>query len=118
MTWMTAAHRTRCGRQSTRRARGAAGVLLLLVFAGVLQRRVAALFGDDQELQDLVRSRNGSTAALVITLAGTGSIGAMDGSGKDASFWQPTDVALQPNQRTVFVADSRNHKVRCPHRRP
>lgn len=90
--------------------RWAQGVLLAALLADVAPR-AEALFGDDPDFQALVEERNGSSAALVLTLAGSGAVGNADGSGKDASFWQPTDVALLPNQRAVMVADSRNHQV-------
>jgi hypothetical protein len=90
--------------------RWAGGVLLTTLLAGVAPRAVA-LFADDPDWRALVQERNGSSAALVLTLAGSGAVGTADGSGKDASFWQPSDVALLPNQRAVLVADSRNHQV-------
>ena len=70
------------------------------------------LFGDDQELFNMLEIRNQSNRAVVITLAGTGQPGSKDGSGKEATFWTPSDVSLLPNGRAFLVADTRNHKIR------
>jgi len=71
-----------------------------------------ALFGDDEELHTLLAKRNGTSQNIVFTIAGSGAIGQADGSGKQANFYFPTDVALLPNLRAVIVADSRSHKIR------
>jgi len=72
----------------------------------------AALWGDEEELHTLLGTRNSSSQNIVITLAGSGAVGSADGSGKDANFFFPTDVALLPNLRAIIVTDSRNHKIR------
>jgi serine/threonine-protein kinase len=52
-----------------------------------------------------------SAAATVTTLAGSGTLGALDGTGTAASFYQPTGVAVDV-AGNVYVADSYNHKIR------
>ena len=47
----------------------------------------------------------------VTTLAGSGSTGSADGNGADASFNQPTGVALDASGN-VYVADQFNNKIR------
>jgi hypothetical protein len=70
------------------------------------------LWGDEEELHAMLGQRNSSSKAIVFTLAGSGAIGSIDGSGKDAAFWGPTDLTLLPNSRAFIVTDSRNHKIR------
>lgn len=83
---------------------------LLLCVTSVASK--PTLFGDDKELFNMLEMRNQSNRAVVITLAGTGQAGAKDGSGKEATFWIPSDVSLLPNGRAFLVADTRNHKIR------
>ncbi|MEI6715526.1 MAG: hypothetical protein WCO60_17350 [Verrucomicrobiota bacterium] len=52
-----------------------------------------------------------SVAAVVSTLAGSGTAGSEDGTGSAASFSNPTGVAVDGNG-TVYVADSANRSVR------
>lgn len=52
-----------------------------------------------------------TTAGVVTTLAGSGSIGSEDGTGAAASFYYPFGVVVDL-QGTVFVADNRNNKIR------
>jgi sugar lactone lactonase YvrE len=47
----------------------------------------------------------------VTTLAGSGLIGDADGSGSEASFYHPTDVAVDA-AGNVYVADTLNHVIR------
>lgn len=47
----------------------------------------------------------------VSTLAGSGSIGVLDGQGALASFYRPSGVAVDSAGK-VYVADRENHKIR------
>ena len=47
----------------------------------------------------------------VTTLAGTGEVGNQDGPGSQATFHEPWGIAATPDG-TLYVADSRNHRVR------
>jgi len=103
--------------QHLHHAHGWRKVLLLCIWtAGALQGSRSEtitlsgpVFADDKDLQTLLRSSNKS---VVFTLAGNGFIGAADGSGKDASFYNPSDIILLTNQRSLLVADTRNHRIR------
>ena len=103
--------------QHLRHAHGWRKVLLLCIWtAGALQGSRSEnitlsgpVFADDKDLQTLLRSSNKS---VVFTLAGNGFIGSADGSGKDASFYNPSDIILMTNQRSLLVADTRNHRIR------
>lgn len=44
--------------------------------------------------------------------AGSGIRGYRDGAAMDARFNEPSGFALSPDQRTLFVADTNNHKIR------
>ena len=55
--------------------------------------------------------RKVTPGGVVTTLAGSGSIGAADGSGRLANFNHPAAVALS-NAGNVYVADSRNNLIR------
>jgi len=57
------------------------------------------------------RIRKISPEGSVTTLAGSGKTGSTDGSGAEASFNQPFDVAVDA-AGNVYVADYSNHKVR------
>jgi hypothetical protein len=92
------------------RTGGLLSTLLLLCVAAMASSQT--LFGDDERLWTMLEVRNKSNRAVVVTLAGTGALGAIDGDGKNAQFWSPSDVALLPNGRSFLVADSRNHKIR------
>lgn len=50
-------------------------------------------------------------AGVVTTFAGSGVSGSEDGTGTEASFSYPGGVAVDKNEN-VYVADSRNHKIR------
>jgi sugar lactone lactonase YvrE len=47
----------------------------------------------------------------VSTLAGNGQLGSRDGTGGQAAFYNPTDVAVD-SQGNVYVADTLNHTIR------
>ncbi|WP_308634665.1 stalk domain-containing protein [Paenibacillus silvisoli] len=47
----------------------------------------------------------------VVTIAGNGVTGTADGSGEDARFYHPMDVAVA-SDGTVYVADTLNHTIR------
>jgi formylglycine-generating enzyme required for sulfatase activity len=75
-------------------------------------------------LLSFVDSWLGSTKAenveliyTVSTLAGSGEMGAVDGSGSLASFKGPNGIAVDGSSNFVYVADSGNHKIRriSPH---
>ncbi|HWE02138.1 MAG TPA: thioredoxin-like domain-containing protein [Tepidisphaeraceae bacterium] len=44
---------------------------------------------------------------------GSGAIGLKDGSFKQAEFYQPQGLALSPDGKTLYVADTENHAVRA-----
>jgi DNA-binding beta-propeller fold protein YncE len=44
--------------------------------------------------------------------AGTGEVGAGDGAASEASFWEPGGLAITPDERHAFVADTNNHRLR------
>ena len=49
----------------------------------------------------------------VTTVAGTGSAGSTDGAiAKAATFYNPTDVAVDPATHKVYIADQKNHRLR------
>ena len=48
----------------------------------------------------------------VTTLAGTGSYGSADGTGKAASFYHPRGVIVPDSRGNVFVGDMVNHLIR------
>jgi sugar lactone lactonase YvrE len=50
-------------------------------------------------------------AGVVTTLAGSGAAGSIDGTGTAASFYYPSDVAVD-SSGNAYVADSRNNKIR------
>lgn len=51
------------------------------------------------------------TDGRVTTLAGNGTLGSEDGSGQEASFYHPQDVAVAKDG-TVYVTDTLNHLIR------
>jgi len=52
-----------------------------------------------------------SPSGMVSTLAGSGLKGDADGIGKSASFYQPSDVAVDP-KGNIYVSDAGNNKIR------
>ncbi|CAM3549171.1 stalk domain-containing protein [Marinicrinis lubricantis] len=52
-----------------------------------------------------------TTDGLVETIAGSGLIGRSDGSGSEAAFYEPRDVAVAKDG-TIYVADTLNHLIR------
>ncbi|NVK82999.1 MAG: putative Ig domain-containing protein, partial [Cytophagia bacterium] len=52
-----------------------------------------------------------STDGQVTTFAGTGSVGSQDGTGTEASFNEPSDLAID-SQDNIFVVDRENHAIR------
>ena len=52
-----------------------------------------------------------ASAQVVTTLAGSGARGSVDGNGADASFSNPSGLAVD-SSGNVYVADSGNHKIR------
>ncbi|MFA6245837.1 MAG: NHL repeat-containing protein [Mucilaginibacter sp.] len=57
------------------------------------------------------RIRKVSPTGVVTTLAGSGAAGAADGKGTEATFWEPTDVALDLSGN-LYVTDFLNFKIR------
>jgi serine/threonine-protein kinase len=57
------------------------------------------------------RIRKITPGGNVTTLAGSGSIGHFDGQGSEASFYEPTGVAVDES-RNVYVADKGNARIR------
>ena len=55
--------------------------------------------------------RKVTPGGTVSTLAGTGSMGSVDGPGTSATFWGPSAVALDA-QGNVYAADAGNYKIR------
>jgi sugar lactone lactonase YvrE len=58
--------------------------------------------------------RKVTSAGLVITLAGTGSSGFLDGPGLLAKFNQPTAIAVDGSGK-IYVADNGNQVIRVIH---
>jgi serine/threonine-protein kinase len=54
---------------------------------------------------------NYTTSCIVSTLAGSGSSGSADGAENEASFYEPSGVAVD-SSGNVYVADSENYKIR------
>ena len=52
------------------------------------------------------------TLGFVTTIAGNGSIGNVDGVGKDASFNTPVGIAVDTTTGNIYVSDSYNHNIR------
>jgi sugar lactone lactonase YvrE/peroxiredoxin len=46
------------------------------------------------------------------SFAGTGEPGSGDGAASVASFWEPGGLAISPDERHAFVADTNNHRLR------
>lgn len=46
------------------------------------------------------------------TLAGTGDVGFIDGSFENAQFSEPGGLCIDPEGKTLFVADTNNHMIR------
>ncbi len=57
------------------------------------------------------RIRKVTLSGVVTTLAGTGSVGSVDGTGDTASFNFPSGVAVDSNGN-IYIADFSNHKIR------
>jgi sugar lactone lactonase YvrE len=53
-----------------------------------------------------------AAAPTVSTLAGSGASGLADGFGTAAAFNGPTAIALSPDKTSLYIADTRNHKIR------
>ena len=51
-------------------------------------------------------------SGTVITLAGTGSAGNVDGTGTAASFSSPQHLTMNTTEDTIFVTDTGNHRIR------
>ena len=49
----------------------------------------------------------------VVTVAGTGSSGLVDGAGDSAQFNHPRGVAMSPDGTYALVADENNHVIRA-----
>jgi sugar lactone lactonase YvrE len=52
-----------------------------------------------------------ASAQVVTTLAGSGAVGNVDGTGAMASFWNPRGVAVDQSGN-IFVADTNNSRIR------
>jgi sugar lactone lactonase YvrE len=57
------------------------------------------------------RIRKVTPAGAVTTLAGSGHVGSADGAGTEATFHDPTSVAVDA-MGNVYVADTNNHRIR------
>lgn len=44
--------------------------------------------------------------------AGSGAVGSRDGAAEEASFWEPGGIAITPDERRAYVADTNNHLLR------
>ena len=49
---------------------------------------------------------------MVTTLAGSGTMGYQDSNSTQSQFNEPTDLALSPSTQKLYVADSKNHRIR------
>ena len=49
----------------------------------------------------------------VVTVAGTGSSGLVDGAGDSAQFYYPNGVAMSPDGTYALVGDYSNHVIRA-----
>jgi sugar lactone lactonase YvrE len=52
-----------------------------------------------------------STQGVVTTLAGNGTLGYQDGTGKQAMFYSPLDVVID-SHGDLIISDSKNHRIR------
>ena len=90
-------------------------VLLVIAFCARVARGGAEQqAGDAGEAVALGEQRRFSNPrpALVSTIAGTGSLGRLDGDGSAATFNFPADLALSKSETFLVVADSQNHQIR------
>ena len=75
-----------------------------------LEHAQGSLYIADTE-NHVIRRAQAGTAGKVETLAGSGSAGSSDGTGKAASFNKPLGLALD-DKGHLWVADSGNHTIR------
>lgn len=54
-------------------------------------------------------------AKTCATLAGTGSVGLVDGTFEHAQFSEPGGICLRPQGDQLIVADTNNHSIRVLH---
>lgn len=52
------------------------------------------------------------SSGLVSDFCGTGKPGFKDGNSKNAMFWEPAGLALSPNGKVLYVADTNNFVIR------
>lgn len=68
------------------------------------------------DMDEIPYAAGNASGVKVITIAGTGTQGATDGPATvSASFWVPTDVAVDTKTGKVYVADHANHLIRVIH---
>jgi DNA-binding beta-propeller fold protein YncE len=56
--------------------------------------------------------KTGSGAYGIVTLAGTGAQGSVDGTASECSFFYPEGIAVDEQTSTCFVADYGNSRIR------
>src|SRR6266487_4431360 len=59
----------------------------------------------------LVLFQRTANAQVVTTFAGSGARGSADGNGAEASFWNPSSLAVD-SSGNVYVGDTDNNKIR------
>jgi sugar lactone lactonase YvrE len=75
---------------------------------GVARSSSGDLFVSDYTGQ---RIRRITPAGVVTTFAGSGSSGFADGTGTTASFWNPSDIAIDSNDN-LYITDRNNFRIR------